>query len=216
MAVLAIAAVGAVAGGVVGAGFGAVALGASIGWAVGSFIGQLAFGPDPPSQQGPRLTDLNVQSSAEGVGIPIVFGRARIAGNVIWGQPIQETRHEEEVGGKGMFGGGGGSQVSYTYSVSFALGICEGPIIGVRKIWADSKLIYDVSTGANAGTLQVSQERAKAIRVYTPRPRRQTLPSRASRGRRIPRPIGAWLIWYSRICSSRTSPTTCRMSPAKC
>ncbi len=165
MAVLAIAAVGAVAGGAVGASFGAVALGASIGWAVGSFVGQLAFGPDPPTTQGPRLTDLAVQSSAEGVGIPIVFGRARIAGNVIWARPIQETRHEEEVGGKGM--GGGGTQISYTYSVSFAIGLCEGPIIGVRKIWADSKLIYDVSASANAGTLQVSQELAKAIRVYT-------------------------------------------------
>jgi len=165
MAVLAIAAVGAVAGGAVGASFGAVALGASIGWAVGSFVGQLAFGPDPPTTQGPRLTDLSVQSSAEGVGIPIVFGRPRIAGNVIWARPIQETRHEEKVGGKGM--GGGGTQVSYTYSVSFAIGLCEGPIIGVRKIWADSKLIYDVSASADAGTLQVSQELAKATRVYT-------------------------------------------------
>lgn len=165
MATLAIAAVGAIAGGAAGAAIGGyAALGASIGWAVGSFIGQLAFGPDPPISVGPRLQDLAVQSSAEGVGIPIVFGRARIAGNVIWARPIKETRHEEDVG-KGM--GGGGTQVSYTYSVSFAIGICEGTIIGIRKIWADSKLIYDVSASADAGTLQVSQELAKAIRVYT-------------------------------------------------
>lgn len=165
MAVLAIAAVGAVAGGVVGAGFGAVALGASIGWMAGSFLGNLFFGPSPPTQEGPRLTDLNVQSSAEGVGIPIVFGRARIAGNVIWAQPIKETRHEEEVGGKGM--GGGGTQVSYTYSVSFAIGLCEGPIAGIRKIWADSKLIYDIGSGTDAASLIVSSELAKSILIYT-------------------------------------------------
>lgn len=64
------------------------------------------------------------------------------------------------MGGKGM--GGGGTQVSYTYSASFAIGLCEGPIIGVRDIWADSKLIYDVSGTATVGTLQVSQ-RAAAI-----------------------------------------------------
>lgn len=165
MAVLAIAGAGALLGAGVGAGVGAIALGAQIGWLAGSFIGNLFLGPEAPTQEGPRLTDLSVQSSAEGVGLPIVFGRARIAGNVIWARPIQETRHEEEVGGKGM--GGGGTQVSYTYSVSFAIGLCEGPIIGIRKIWADSKLIYDVSASASAGTLQVSQELAKAIRVYT-------------------------------------------------
>lgn len=163
MAVLAIAGAGALLGAGVGASVGAIALGAQIGWLAGSFIGNLFFGPEAPTQEGPRLTDLSVQSSAEGVGIPIVFGRARIAGNVIWARPIQETRHEEEVG-KGM--GGGGTQVSYTYSVSFAIGLCEGSILGIRKIWADSKLIYEASSGAGAGTLIVSHERAQLIRVY--------------------------------------------------
>lgn len=156
-----------VVGGVIGAYFGGPA-GASIGFSLGSLVGGLVDPEEGPTTQGPRLQDLTVQSSAEGVGIPIVFGRARIAGNVIWAQPIKETRLEEETGGGkgGMMGGGGGTQVSYTYSVSFAIGICEGPITGIRKIWADSKLFFDTSASVNAETLLVSSERAESIRVY--------------------------------------------------
>lgn len=160
MARLAISVVGAAAGFAIGG-----PLGAQIGWMAGSIVGNLVLGADGPQAEGPRISDLMVQSSAEGVGIPIVFGRARLAGNIIWAQPIKETRHEEEVGGKGM--GGGGTQISYTYSVSFAVGLCEGVITGVRKIWADSKLIFDVSGGATADTLNVSYERAKVVRVYS-------------------------------------------------
>ena len=32
---------------------------------------------------------------------------------------------------------------TYTYSVSFAMGICAGPIGGIRRIWADGKLAYN-------------------------------------------------------------------------
>lgn len=150
----------ALVGTAVGTAFGQPALG----YAVGSLVGSLIDPVKGPTVEGPRLSDLNVQSSAEGIGIPLAFGSVRIAGNVIWSTPIQETRQEEEVGGKGL--GGGGSQVSYTYSVSFAVGLCEGTITGIRKIWADSKLLYDAGS-ADAPTLIASQERLKSIRIYT-------------------------------------------------
>ncbi len=91
---------------------------------------------------GPKLENLSVQDSRYGAGIPIVYGNARVAGNVIWSTELIETQHTETVGGKG----GALSPVvtthAYTYSVHCAIGICAGPIAGIHTIWADSTIIY--------------------------------------------------------------------------
>lgn len=118
--------------------------GAQIGWAVGSAAGSALFGPKGPTVEGPRLQDLQIQSSAEGAPIAQTYGSVRIAGNVIWGKPLSEHRHKEKSGGKGG-GGGGATSITYTYTADFAIALCEGQINAVRKIWADGKLIYDVS-----------------------------------------------------------------------
>jgi hypothetical protein len=97
-------------------------------------------------KDGPRLESLKVQDSRYGIGIPVVFGRVRVAGNVIWISDLIETSHEEQVsGGKGgLFGGGSSSstRTTYTYSVHCAVAIAAGEIGGVATIWADSKIIY--------------------------------------------------------------------------
>lgn len=127
--------------------------GALIGYSMGSTIGSLLFPPDLGTVEGPRLQDLQIQSSAEGAPIPQAYGTVRLAGNIIWGKPLQEHKHTEEVGGKG--GGGGGESVSYTYTADFAIALCEGPITAIRKLWADGKLIMDVSepTAAEQATV---------------------------------------------------------------
>lgn len=97
-------------------------------------------------QEGPRLNDLDVTSSAYGQSIPIHYGTIRTGGNVIWATPIEEVENTEteSAGGKG---GGGGSVTTKTYSyfASFAVGLCEGVAEGIIRIWADGKLIYDRS-----------------------------------------------------------------------
>mgnify|MGYP001159251351 CR=1 FL=1 len=138
MASLALAVTGAAVGGVFGGTFGA-----QIGYAVGSIAGALLFPPKGQKVEGPRLQDLQIQSSAEGASIAQTYGSVRVAGNVIWGKPLSEHRHKEKSGGKG--GGGGTTSVTYTYTADFASSLCEGPIDAVRKIWCDGKLIYDVS-----------------------------------------------------------------------
>lgn len=132
MASLVVGAVGAAAG---GAFFGP--LGASIGWMVGSAVGSML---DPPKQSGPRLTDLKLQNSQYGQMRPILYGSARMAGNVIWQTDLVEHSHKQ--GGKG-----GPKITTYTYTASFAVRLCDGPIAGVLRIWADSKLIYDTTGG---------------------------------------------------------------------
>lgn len=162
-------------GGFVG-NFIAPGIGGSIGFALGGILGNLIDPVEKPRTEGPRLNDLSVQSSTEGAPIPIVYAAGRFAGNVIWALPIQETQHEEDVGvggGKGLGGGGGGTQVTYTYSASFAVGLCEGPVGGVRRIWAASKLIYDTrGTG-------ITNHPGLQLRIYpAPRPSRSTRSSR--------------------------------------
>lgn len=118
------------------------------GWNIGSLVGALFFPAEGQDQQGPRLTDLRVQTSSYGGMIPIVYGTTRVAGNVIWSTDLVEHSHTEEAGGKG--GGGSQTYTTYSYSVSCAVALCEGEITGVRKIWADGKLIFDIST-SNTG-----------------------------------------------------------------
>lgn len=150
--------------GIVGASLtSAIGIGASVGWLGGVIIGNLLFGQKGPTQEGSRISDLSVQSSAYGAPIPIVYGTMRFAGNVIWSTPLKETRHEQTThGGKGG-GGGSSTQVTYSYSVSFAVGLCVGPVSTIRRIWADTKLIYD----ATASNTQSVEKYPGVIRFYT-------------------------------------------------
>jgi hypothetical protein len=110
-------------------------LDAEIGWSVSS-----------QPKDGARLESFKVQDSRYGLGIPVCFGRSRLAGNVIWVSDLIETAHEETVsGGKGGVVGDTFSQsrTTYTYSLNCAIALCEGEIGGIQTIWADSKVIYE-------------------------------------------------------------------------
>lgn len=153
LAVLGVAAAGAGIGLGVGAAaglttFSALATAASIGFSIGTLVGQQLF-PEQIKQEGSRVNDLLVTSSAFGAVRPIVYGKVRIAGNIIWATPIRELKTSKKKGG-GVLGKGGPSVTStnYTYYGNFAVALCEGPIDSVTRIWADSKLIYDSTGGA--------------------------------------------------------------------
>jgi hypothetical protein len=143
-----------VAGGAAGAVFGpAGAIAGRIAGALaGNIIDRSLFAEDR-SVQGPRLADLDVMASTEGAPIPRVYGRARLSGQVIWATRLEEvvsTRTETSGGGGGkgdITGGGGGSvtTTTYTYYANFAVGLCEGEIGHVGRIWADGKPL-DTST----------------------------------------------------------------------
>ena len=121
--------------------------GAMYGYAIGSATGSVLFGPKVPDQEGPKLTNLYVLTSQEGAPIFKVYGSARVGGNVIWGKPLQEHKKKKKAGGKG---GGGQKVTTYSYTLDFALGLCEGPITGVVKIWDSGKLILDSSALTDA------------------------------------------------------------------
>jgi len=136
MAQLALAGVGAIAGGSI---FGTV--GAQIGFLGGSLLGAWLFAPRT-TVEGPRLDDLTVSASTYGEPVPIGYGTARMAGNVIWSTGLIETKNKKKVGGKG---GPSTTQITYTYSASFAVGLAQRETTNVIRIWGDTKVMYDLS-----------------------------------------------------------------------
>jgi hypothetical protein len=127
--------------------FGASISGASIGGAIGGLIGGAIDNrllAREVTREGPRLQSIALQGAEEGAAIARIYGRARVAGQVIWASRFLETKttRTQKVGGKG--GGGGATRVTetdYAYSVSFAVGLCEGPIAGIGRIWADGQVL---------------------------------------------------------------------------
>ena len=105
--------------------------------AVSAAQGAIARALDNRVFEGPRLESFHLQTSRDGAPMPRVFGRVRMAGQVIWASRVREIVTEESVGGKG----GGPVQRNYSYTVSFAVGLCEGEILGVDRIWANGELM---------------------------------------------------------------------------
>lgn len=87
--------------------------------------------------EGPRLDDFTIQTSSEGAAVPIVYGRMRVSGQVIWAARPVETAQTRSAGG----GKGGPKITEYSYTISFAVAVAEGPISGIGQIWADGNLI---------------------------------------------------------------------------
>src|SRR5947209_10250175 len=140
MAALVLSVAGAAAGAVFGPA-GAI-VGRIAGALAGNIIDQKLFGPGDQNVVGPRLADLDVMASTEGAPIPRVYGRARLAGQVIWATQLEEvvSNSTTSSGGKGhLVSGPRTTTTTYSYFGNFAVGLCEGVIGGVGRIWADGK-----------------------------------------------------------------------------
>ena len=159
---------GQVVGGIVGAVAGFF-LGGPSGALYGAQIGMMAGGyldpPKGPNVEGPRINDLTTQTSTYGAVIPRAYGTIALNGNVIWieNNAIKETVTKQKTGGKG--GGGSSTSRTYTYSATFAVGLCKGPIAGVRRIWIGADLIYDAGS-SDPDTIAASNAAAEGFAIY--------------------------------------------------
>jgi hypothetical protein len=132
----------AAAGAAVGSGFGGTVLGltgAVIGRAVGATVGrvidQAILGRGSAPVEVGRVERFRLMGAGEGAAIPRVWGRVRLGGQVIWASRFAETRSET--------GGGKGAPqprtVQFSYTVSLAVALCEGPVLRVGRVWADGQ-----------------------------------------------------------------------------
>lgn len=151
MATLALSALGSSVGGAILPSIGGLtgaALGQAAGALAGRYIDQTLFGTSGQTRlhEGPRLKDINVSTANEGAPIPKIYGRTRLAGQLIWATPFEEeiiTRTQSTgsaSGGKGGSSGSGGGTtktVEYRYYANFAIGLAEGETTRLGQVWAN-------------------------------------------------------------------------------
>lgn len=137
--------------------------GAQAGWVAGSILGGSLFAPEQKAQ-GPRLTDLTAGSAAYGVTIPYLIGHPRVAGNIVWASTKREIATTQSGGGKG---GGGQQYTSYTYEIDLLILLSDNPIVGVRKVWSNGKLIWSAANDATVGSQVASAQTDKWTRLTT-------------------------------------------------
>lgn len=88
-----------------------------------------------------KISSFSVSTAEYGATVPEIFGTTRLSGNVIYYDDF--TAHEHRESHKA--GKGGRSKtvsITYTYTVAAIIGLCEGPITGIGKVWRD-KSVYD-------------------------------------------------------------------------
>ena len=136
MATLVLSAAGAALGANVGGavlGLSGMVIGRAVGATVGRLIDQRLLGGSDAVET-PRLDRLQVTGAGEGAAIPRLWGRVRVGGQIIWASDFQEIP-----GRSRRTKGGLGPRVTEDsrYTVSLAVALCEGPITGLGRIWAN-------------------------------------------------------------------------------
>ncbi|MFQ5567135.1 MAG: glycoside hydrolase TIM-barrel-like domain-containing protein, partial [Paracoccaceae bacterium] len=141
MATILLSAAGSAIGGSIGGtvlGLSAATIGQAVGATAGAIIDQTILGSGSRAVESGRARSLHLQTSTEGTPIPLVFGRMRIAGQVVWSTRFKEHVRTTTQGGKAT---GGQKVKEFSYSISLALGLSEGPIERIGRVWADGKLL---------------------------------------------------------------------------
>ncbi|WP_424927682.1 baseplate multidomain protein megatron [Amaricoccus tamworthensis] len=140
MATLVLSAAGAAVSGSFGgsiAGISTLAMGKAAGAMLGNSIDQMILGAGAAPVQTGRVDQFRVMGASEGTPLPRVFGRTRVAGQLIWSSRFLETVNQQNVGGKG----GGQKVKEFSYSISVALALCEGEVVRIGRIWADGQVV---------------------------------------------------------------------------
>ncbi|MGO4915425.1 baseplate multidomain protein megatron [Pseudogemmobacter sp. W21_MBD1_M6] len=140
MATIVLSAVGMAVGGSIGGtvfGLSTAIVGRAVGATLGRVIDQRLMGAGSQVVDTGRVERFRLMGASEGAPVGQIYGRMRVAGQVIWA-----SRFSERVTTSGGGGGGKGAPKSpvvrdYSYSVNLAVALCEGRISRVGRIWAD-------------------------------------------------------------------------------
>ena len=84
-----------------------------------------------------RLSTVRLQTSSYGRPIPMVYGRTRVSGNLLWYGNFIATPHTTTTssGGKGGPGGVTQEHTSFTYSAAFIFGLGHGPATLINQVY---------------------------------------------------------------------------------
>ena len=97
------------------------------------------FGSTTISTSDTRINSMRIQQSAYGLCQPLIYGKTRVAANMIWFDDFKATPHTtvQKSGGKG--GGAKTRNTTFSYSASLMLGLCENQIQKIGLIWGDKE-----------------------------------------------------------------------------
>ncbi|MDO5758010.1 MAG: glycoside hydrolase/phage tail family protein [Rhodobacterales bacterium] len=140
MATILLSAAGAAVGGSMGGtvlGLSMAAAGRFAGGVIGRSIDQRLMGQGSDVVETGRANRLRLTGSGEGDAITQVYGRMRVAGQIIWATEFREEVATHSSGGGGKGAPKGPKVREFSYSVSLALALCEGQISHVGRVWAD-------------------------------------------------------------------------------
>ena len=85
-----------------------------------------------------RISDFQINSASYGEVVPVVLGTTRLSGNIIQWEDF--TAHEHRTSQRvGKGGKKRATSISYTYTVAVAIGLCEGPVKRIGKVWIDKE-----------------------------------------------------------------------------
>lgn len=83
-----------------------------------------------------KISDFTIATAEYGSAVPEILGTTRIGGNVLYYDDFTAHEHKETH----RAGKGGRSKqvnITYTYTVASIIGLCEGEISGIGRIWKD-------------------------------------------------------------------------------
>ena len=109
--------------------------GARYGMMVGAMLGSYPYPPGSQSQA-MHVGGLRFSAPQKGQVLPIVYGRNRVAGTIIWYGDFQT--HAADSGGSG---GGAKGTGQDTYTVGLAIALCEGRVSNLLNIWAAGDVV---------------------------------------------------------------------------
>ena len=86
-----------------------------------------------------KISNFTVNTAEYGAPVMELLGTTRISGNVIYYDDFTAHEHREtQRTGKG--GKSTSTNITYTYTVAVILGLCEGPVTGIGKVWKDKEI----------------------------------------------------------------------------
>lgn len=118
--------------------------------------------PKPKGQnsqtRGPQETEFRLNGSDYGAAIPLIFGLGKLPGNLVWKSSVREvqrtTTYRSSSGSGKNKVTNSQTQVTYEYYVDFVVQVCQGPMVGVSKIWFDKQLVYARRAGEDSVDLK--------------------------------------------------------------
>ena len=79
---------------------------------------------------------VDIQSSCYGGVVPVIYGRARLTGNLLWYGDFQAIPVQSSSGNGGKGGDSNHGSTSYDYKASFIFALGEGSLVDVQNVWA--------------------------------------------------------------------------------